>query len=143
MTSYGDLHDVYPGDEVLFGACGFAPLSHAAGQPQIGKHTALYEGLLNTSPYKEGQVTLARLANDGPGYKMHIATGQAKAPPPFREVGCPPYPFIRVALDGNVDDFMRNLMSQHYAIVYGNVREPMLELCGMLGIRPVPVELRT
>jgi L-fucose isomerase-like protein len=154
VTSYGDLHDIYPGDEVLFGACGFAPLSHAAGQPQIGRHTALYEGLLNTSPYKEGQVTLARLANDGPGYKMHIATGQAKPfdtppatqdkpPPPFREVGCPPYPFIRVALDGNVDDFMQNLMSQHYAIVYGNVREPMLELCGMLGIRPVLVESRT
>jgi len=142
VTSYGDVHDVYPGDEVLFGACGFAPFSHAAGQPEIGKHTALYEGLLNTSAYKEGAVTLARLANDGPGYKMHIATGQAKPPPPFREVDCPPYPFIRVAMDGNADDFMQNLMSQHYAIVYGDVREPLLELCGMLGVRPVPVESR-
>jgi hypothetical protein len=123
-------------------------MSHAAGQPQIGKHTALYEGLLNTSPYKEGMVTLARLANDGPGtnnngpgcnYKMHITAGQAKPPPPFREVECPPYPFIRVALDGNADNFMQNLMSQHYAIVYGDVRQPLLELCDMLGIRPVLV----
>jgi L-fucose isomerase-like protein len=157
VTSYGDLHDVYPGDEVLFGACGFAPMSHAAGRPQVSKHTALYEGLLNTSPYKEGMVTLARLANDGPGtggglgtgngpgagggprYKMHILAGQAKPPPPFREVDCPPYPFIRVALDGDLRSFMQNLMSQHYAIVYGDVREPLLELCGMLGIRPVLV----
>jgi L-fucose isomerase-like protein len=146
VTSYGDLHDIYPGNEVLFGACGFAPMSHAAGQPQIGKHTALYEGLLNTSPYQEGIVTLARLANDGDGYqvarsgyRMHITAGQAKPPPPFREVECPPYPFIRVALDGNVDSFIQNLMSQHYAIVYGDVREPLLELCSMLGIRPVMV----
>ncbi|UCC88708.1 MAG: hypothetical protein JSV81_05210 [Anaerolineales bacterium] len=137
VTSYGDLHDVYPGHEVLFGACGFAPMSHAAGQPRLGKHTALYEGLLNTSPYKEGSVTLARLANDGPGYKMHITAGQAKPPPPFREVECPPYPFIRIALDGSVDSLMQNLMSQHYAIVYGDARQPLLELCGMLGIRPV------
>ena len=143
VTSYGDLHDIYPGDEVLFGACGFAPMSHAAGQPQIGKHTALYEGLLNTSPYKEGVVTLARLANDGDatnidsGYKMHIASGQAKPPPTFREVECPPYPFIRIALDGDVDSLMQNLMSQHYAIIYGDVRAPLQELCGMLGVRPV------
>jgi L-fucose isomerase-like protein len=137
VTSYGDLHDVYAGDEVLFGACGFAPMSHAAGRPRINKHTALYEGLLNTSPYQEGRVTLARLANDGPGYKMHVVTGQAKPPPPFREVGCPPYPFIRVALDGNADEFMQGLMSQHYAIVYGDVAGPLLELCGMLGVRPV------
>jgi L-fucose isomerase-like protein len=143
VTSYGDLHDIYPGDEVLFGACGFAPMSHAAGQPQIGKHTALYEGLLNTSPYQEGVVTLARLANDGDGYRMHITAGQAKPPPPFREVECPPYPFIRVALDGDAESFMQNLMSQHYAIVYGDVRGPVLELCRMLGIRPVMVEPRT
>lgn len=140
VTSYGDLHDIYPDDEVLFGACGFAPMSHAAGQPRIGKHTALYEGLLNTSPYQEGGVTLARLANDGPGYQMHIAAGQAKPPPSFREVECPPYPFIRIALDGKADSLMQNLMSQHYALVYGDVRRPLLELCGMLGIRPVLLE---
>jgi L-fucose isomerase-like protein len=140
VTSYGDLHDVYVLDEVLFGACGFAPMSHAAGRPRIGKHTALYEGLLNSSPYKAGRVTLARLANDGAGYKMHIATGQAKPPPPFREVGCPPYPFIRVGLDGSAHDFMQHLMSQHYAIVYGDIREPLLELCAMLGIRPVTLQ---
>lgn len=142
VTSYGDLHDIYAGDEVLFGACGFAPMSHAAGQPRIDKHTALYEGLLNTSPYKDGRVTLARLANDGPGYKMHIVTGQARPPLPFREVGCPPYPFIRVALDGDAGDFMQRLMSQHYAIVYGDVSGSLLELCGMLGVRPVLVEAR-
>jgi L-fucose isomerase-like protein len=134
VTSYGDLHDVYAGDQVLFGACGFAPMSLAAARPEIGKHTALYEGLLNTSPYKEGSVTLARLANAGPGYRLHVATGQAKPPPAFREVGCPRYPFIRVALDGDAHDFMQRLGSQHYAIVYGDVREPLRELCGMLGI---------
>jgi len=31
-------------------------------------------------------------------------------------------------------------MSQHYAIIYGDVRAPLQELCSMLGIRPVLVK---
>jgi L-fucose isomerase-like protein len=133
-TSYGDFHNV-TAREILLAACGFAPLSYAAGRPTVNKHTALYEGLLNSSPYKEGKVTLARLgARAGSGFKMHIAGGRAVLPPPFHEVGCPPYAYTSVELDGDTDVFVQNLFSQHYAIAYGDVRAALRELCWMLDI---------
>ena len=95
-TSYGDLHNATP-THTLWGACGFAPLSYAHGKPLINKHTALYEGLLNSSPYKTGPVTLARLGARKGHFKLHIASGTAELPPPFHEVGCPTYPFVNVA----------------------------------------------
>jgi L-fucose isomerase-like protein len=135
-TSYGDLHNATD-TEILLGACGFAPLSYAAGQPIVNKHTALYEGLLNSSPYKPGPVTLARLGSTNGGFKMHISGGQAVPPPNFHEVGCPPYPFTSVVLDGSTEHFMANLFSQHYAIAYGDVRQELHELCRMLNIAVV------
>ena len=136
-TSYGDLHHV-TSKGILLGACGFAPMSYAANRPIINKHTALYAGLLNSSPYKEGTVTLARLAQRRGGFKMHISGGYATEPPPFREVGCPPYPCTQVALDDDVEAFMQNISSQHYAIAYGDVREELVELCRLLDIEVVP-----
>lgn len=136
-TSYGDLHHVTK-NSILLGACGFAPLSFAAGRPTVNKHTALYEGLLNSSPYKGGVVTLARLSSTQSGaFKMHITGGTSVPGISFHEVGCPPYPFITVELDGEIDTFMQNISSQHYAIVYGDVRKELKELCHLLDIVPV------
>jgi L-fucose isomerase-like protein len=132
-TSYGDLHNV-TATHTLWGACGFAPLSYAAGKPIVNKHTALYEGTLNSSPYKTGKVTLARLGARKNGFKMHIATGEAELPPPFHEVGCPTYPFVNVAMDGDPAAFMQQLCSQHYAIVYGDVRAELETMCRFLNI---------
>ena len=136
-AGYGDVHDILPDNSILLGACGFAPLSFARGKPKIKKHTALYEGLLNSSPYREGEVTLCRIAQDKSGYKMHIATGQVEPPPYFHEVGCPPYAMGKIKLSGSAQDFFQNLMSQHYGIVYGNFKNELLTFCKMLGIRPV------
>jgi len=136
-VGYGDVHDILPDNSVILAACGFAPLSFALEKPRIGKHTALYEGLLNCSVYKEGEVTLCRLASDGDGYKMHITSGKAVIPPPFHEINCPPYAGTKIILDDPAEQFMQKLMSQHYAIVYGNFREELLRFCHLLQIRPV------
>jgi len=136
-VGYGDVHDILPDNSIILAACGFAPLSFALEKPQIGKHTALYEGLLNCSVYKEGEVTLCRLASDGDGYKMHITSGKAVIPPPFHEINCPPYAGTKIILDDPAEQFMQKLMSQHYAIVYGNFREELLRFCHLLQIRPV------
>jgi L-fucose isomerase-like protein len=134
-TSYGDMHH-YTGNSIGLAACGFAPLHYAKGRPVINKHTALYEGLLNSSDYKPGEVTLARLGSGKGGFKMHIASGQSVTAPPFHEIGCPPYPFIMVDLQGSTaEHFMDNLFSQHYAITYGNVTEALKEMCGLLDIK--------
>ncbi|MGQ9502268.1 MAG: hypothetical protein ACUVSF_04075 [Anaerolineae bacterium] len=132
-TSYGDLHNATP-THILLGACGFAPLCYAAAAPVVNKHTALYEGLLNSSPYKPGRVTLLRLGARRGRFKLHVAAGEAELPPPFHEAGCPTYPFVNVALDGNVADFMHHVPSQHYAIAYGDVREEISILCHLLDL---------
>ncbi len=132
--SYGDLHNVTE-DHTLWGACGYAPLSFAYDKPVIDKHTALYAGLLNSSPYKTGNLTLARLSAYKGGFKMHVTTGEAQLPPPFHEIGCPVYPFVNIKMDGNVKDFMQNLGSQHYGIAYGKVSKELEFLCKMLGMK--------
>jgi len=136
VVSYGDVHDIKD-NSILVAACGFAPLSLVQGKPTIGKHTALYKGLLNMSAYSEGKVTLARLANLEEHYKMHIATGRASSPPSFHEVGCPPYAGMEIILDGSAKEFIYNLMSQHYAICYGDVKDELISLCQLLDIKPV------
>lgn len=138
VTTYGDVHDVLSDNSIIIAACGFAPFSLARPtRPIVKEHTALYKGLLNCSPYEEGKVTLCRLANSDQGYKMHIATGRAMDPPPFHEIGCPTYAGMKVVLDGSVENFMLNLMSQHYAIVYGDVKNELLVLTQLLRIKSV------
>jgi L-fucose isomerase-like protein len=132
--AYGDIH-TGRGHDIILGACGFAPLSQARGKPIIRKHTALYEGVFNASPYKEGTVTLARLANDGAGYKLHATVGTVVDPPRLHEVGCPPYSWLQAHIEQPVDHFMQHLCSQHYAIAYGDWRAEMDEFCRLKGIR--------
>jgi L-fucose isomerase-like protein len=128
ITSYGDLQRAR-GCDLVFGACGFAPMSLAADKPAIRKHTALYEGVYNASPYKGGTVTLARLANKGEGFKLHATVGTVIEPPQLHEVGCPPYSWIQVRIGQSTHHFMQNLSSQHYAIAYGDCREELSEFC--------------
>ena len=112
----------------------FSPSAAALARLIIRKHTALYDGLCNSSPYREGRVTLARLGIEGHGFKMHLAAGETVPASDFHEVGCPPYPLIALELDGNTDEFMQNLVSQHYGFCYGDVRAELRSLCRLLDI---------
>lgn len=137
VTTYADIHTI-EGNSLLMGACGFAPFKLGQGKPRVDKHTAMYEGLSNSTVYKKGKVTLARLASDkNSGYKMHIETGRVDTPPSFHEVGCVQYPSMLVKMDGSGEYFGEHLMSQHYAVVYKEVRKELLELCRLLKIRPL------
>jgi L-fucose isomerase len=136
VTSYGDFHYFHE-REIGLAACGFAPLIYAKDRPLINKHTSLYEGLLNSSPYKNGDMTIIRLAAKNGGFKMHIAHGTVTETPDFHEVGCPPYAFVMLKLDGDSEFFIQNLFSQHYAIAYGNVTAELIELCHLLKIETI------
>jgi hypothetical protein len=68
---------------------------------------------------------------------MHIAVGEAEVAEPFNEVGCKLYPSMNVKVDGSGDHVARHLMSQHYAITYGDITDELLELCDLLGIEPI------
>ena len=93
--------------------------------------------MANCTLYKEGRVTLARLGyRRDRSLKLHIVTGEGKRPRPFREIGCLPYPAMEMTLDGTGDELAQSLMSQHYAIVYGDYKEELLELARTLSLTP-------
>ncbi len=140
IVAYGDIHTVEP-DGVIMGACGFAPFDLGQGKPKVDRTETLYEGLCNCTIYKEGEITFARM-----GYtpdrklKMHVAFGKTHRPRDFQEVGCLPYPAMEVDLPGLGDQFAQGMLSQHYAITYGDCRPELRELLRLTGIEGVFVE---
>ncbi len=137
IVSYGDIHTV-ESDGLVMGACGFAPFAMGLGKPKVDRTTELYEGLANCTTYKEGEVTIARM-----GYtpdrklKMHVGHGQAHLPRKFQEIGCLPYPAMEVEMKGLGDEFAQRMLSQHYAIAYGDIRAELRELLHLTGIEGV------
>lgn len=137
IVTYCDLHTIDE-NSLLMGACGYAPFDLGEGKPRVDKTTVLYEGLANCTIYRQGQVTLARLAyTKARRFKMHITGGTAHRPKPFHEVGCLPYPSMEVTLEGSTEHFGQHLMSQHYAIIYGDIRHDLSEFCKLAGIEEV------
>jgi len=136
-VTYCDIHDVGEKD-LACAACGYAPFDMVEGKPRVDKTEVLYEGVANCTIYREGPVTMARLAyTRDRSYKMHIAGGSAHHAEPFREVGCLPYPSMEITLDGCTEHFGQHMMSQHYAIMYGDYRKELSEFCRLMGIREV------
>lgn len=137
-TVYGDIHQVLA-DRLTFACCGFSPVGMGDTNCRcISKWASDFEGILNSTPYPPGRpVTLARLAAKGDDYKMHLTTGRTERSEPWSEVNCPPLPGTDVVLDDDPAWFAHTIASNHYAMVFGNVRQELLELCGLLGIRPV------
>ena len=97
------------------------------------------EGLLNVSRLRTGKVTIARLTYTGDKYSLHLITGTAKSPRKWEEAGwappVPQLPSLEIEFDGNTDNFIQNVMGQHYIISYGDNRKRMEDLCNLLGIK--------
>lgn len=135
FTTTGMLMGVpdYVPSEVVHGAVTVMPTA-------FGK---LSEGLLNVSKVKTGRITLCRLTHTAGKYSMHIATGTAKRPPKWEEAGwappAPQLPSLEIVLDGAVDDFVQNVMGQHYIISYGDNTVALRDLCMLLGIEVIHV----
>ena len=95
-----------------------------------------FSGILNSSPLKKGKkMTLARLSRDGDGFKLHAAVGESVGRSEWNEVDCPPYPGTDIVLDGNPESFARELVSNHYALVFGDVTDELELLCKWLNIK--------
>lgn len=137
-TAYGDVHAFLP-DGVICAACGFAPKSFlAAKKPKIDQHTALYSGLLITTPFKRQDVTMIRIANDKQGFKMHVIEGQAEEMKDYHEIDCPAYAGAVIHFENkSVEDFRQEIMSQHYALVAGKHGEAVRQFCKLMNIRVV------
>jgi len=99
------------------------------------------EGLLNVSKLKTGKVTIARLGASGKTHRLHVMTGDARAPIPWEEAGwappAPQLPSLDIIFDDGTGDFISKVMGQHYIISYGDNRAALEDLCAVLGIEVV------
>jgi hypothetical protein len=103
-----------------------------------GVHSPLTVTVLALESPDGEQVTLARLGCDDRGYRLHVATAEARAPGKWEEAGwappAPQLPSLEMIFDGPVEAFVQNVMSQHYIVSYGDNRMPLSDLCSILGV---------
>jgi L-fucose isomerase-like protein len=132
-------YDHHP-EWILLGEDGYIPDEFIDGKPQIKVVTSVaLGGLAHGSKLKTGRMTLACLAEDNEGYRMHIVTGEGKTPPQWVEMGCPlpPWPSVKFFPDVPVRRILDHVQSQHFAMTFGTHVEPLLDLCRLLGITAV------
>ncbi len=88
---------------------------------------------------KPGRITLARLARIEGCYVMHIAPGEAiEGDEAWKQKsGYPMWPYAFLHLDGDLDDFVQNLRSEYIHMIYGDLKEDLVQTCQVLGIEPI------
>ena len=100
------------------------------------------EGLLNVSKVKTGPVTLVRLAQVNGELVLHAARGEAQTPETWEEAGwappAPQLPSIEVFFEsGESEEFLKNVMCQHYIVSYGDNMELIENYARINGLRVI------
>ena len=132
-------YDHHP-EWILLGEDGYIPDQFIDGRPQIKVVTSVaLGGLAHCSRLKVGRMTLACLAEDNEGYRMHVVTGEGRAPPRWVEMGVslPSWPSVKFFPDVPVRRILDHVQSQHFAMTYGNFVEELKDLCRLLDIRAI------
>ncbi len=130
-------------DGALMGVPDYVPAAIVDGKVTVMPNAFgdFGEGLLNVSKLKTGKVTICRLGYSGDEYTMHIMTGTARTPVKWEEAGwappAPQLPSLEIVFDAPVEDFIQNVMAQHYIISYGDNRARLEALCSILGIQHI------
>jgi L-fucose isomerase len=125
---------------ILLGEDGYCPSDFIEGKPQIKYiSTVLLKGIAHCSKMKKGRMTLACLSETTEGYRMHIVTGEGKERPKWVEMGVPlpSWPSITFYPDVPVRQVLDHVQSQHFAAVYGNYVDELVDLCKLLNIEAV------
>ena len=118
----------------------YCPSDFIEGKPQIKDvSTVLLDGIAHCSNMKKGRMTLACLSEDRDGYRMHIVSGEGKERPQWVEMGVPlpPWPSVKFYPDSSVRSILDHVQSQHFAAVYGDYVDELVDLCYLLDIKPV------
>jgi len=142
-TTFLEMYEYFP-DRLLTGVCGFVPTSFIDGEKvSVRGHTwgGSSGGIVNTAQMKTGLVTLARLSLHGERYRMHVITGEGVKPRSWEELGwappAPNFPSLEIIPHGSVEEFTHKALSQHYAVVYGDHRQKLVDLCDLLDIEVI------
>ena len=127
---------------VLMGVPDYVPAEVVKGKVKVTRSAfgGISGGLLNISEVKTGRMTLARLANTGNHYTMHIVTGTAK-PVKWEEAGweqpAPQLPSFELTLDRPLDDFSEKVSGQHYIVAYGDQTGLLKDFCYLKNINVI------
>jgi L-fucose isomerase-like protein len=131
-------------DNMLIGVPDFIPKTATEGDVKVlpTAFGLLSTSLLNISKVKTGKVTCARLIYKKGAYYMHIYTARAEAPPAWEEYGwkppAPQLPSLRIYPEScTVEEFAQKVSSQHVLVCYGDYRETIQDLCGILDITTI------
>ena len=125
---------------ILLGVDGFIPDQLIDGQPQIKSiSTVLLNGIAHCSRMQTGRLTLACLSEEDEGYRMHIVSGEGRTPPQWVEMGVPlpSWPSVKFYPDGKVRSILDHVQSQHFAAVFGDYVDELVNVCYLLGIKAI------
>ncbi|CAM4327536.1 hypothetical protein L1N85_23090 [Paenibacillus alkaliterrae] len=135
----GDLvHINEERNSAVFWHCGAAAysLAHPATGAQAGVHPNRKMGFTMDFGLKPGGVTIFRVSNTPDGYRLLVMKGTAlDVPQAFSGTS------VEVELSTDVTSTLNSLMQQgfepHYAIVYDDVSDALMELGRQLGIETI------
>jgi L-fucose isomerase-like protein len=133
-------HYEHASEWILLAVDGFIPMQLTVGNPQVKPiATVLLDGVVFCSKMRTGRMTLACLSEDNEGYRMHIATGEGRTPPKWVEMGVPlpSWPSVKFYPDAGVRNILDHVQSQHFAAVFGDYAEELVELCHLMDIKVV------
>lgn len=137
MSTYWELYEVLE-NGVLLGCCGFCPEVLLDEPMKVRTLEGFMEGMSCCSRVQYGTYTLARLSKDVSGeYVFDCHEGEAFEPPVWYEDACgmPQHPSVRfMPEDELLDEFVRGVTSQHFAVVQGRWAEALEEFADMKGI---------
>ncbi len=133
-------HYEHAADWILLAVDGFIPMQLAVGNPQVKPiSTVLLDGVVFCSKMRTGRMTLACLSEDNEGYRMHIATGEGRTPPQWVEMGVPlpSWPSVKFYPDAGVRNILDHVQSQHFAAIFGDYADELVDLCRLMDIKVV------
>ena len=138
LATYGDVLDIRDG-RLFLSSCGFAPLSLCHPDCKASIRDIGYPGFkgpLVSIQLKEGKITLLRLVETVGGYEIHTTRADAVK----SELRQGKFPAVFATINGNLKEFTERLMANHYAFVYSDLREELLELAKMLNWNVIDYE---
>ncbi len=127
-------------DSAIMGVPDYVPSSVVDGRITVMPNAfgSFGEGLLNVSKVRTGTVTIARLAQVGGDLVMHAVRAEAKTPETWEEAGwappAPQLPSLEICFGKSSEEFLANVMSQHYIITYGDNLELIRNYCAINGL---------
>lgn len=129
---YGDVLD-WVGQRVYLSSCGFIPYETASAPEEIEirnfPHPG-FEGICNSFTMRPGRMTWLRFAESVGGHFVDYGTGTAHLAE--RRQGWAPA--VDLELDGDVDELIANLTTQHYTVCYGDFSAELEDIARVLRI---------